>query len=350
MTNESLKDFSDKLCAAGTRPLLTHLNADTSWLLSIPYPPEAERPNTRLRFNLLIDPWFDGPQSDVASWFSTQYHAIPSSIRSIAHLQSILREAESLHIEDTASNHEADTSIRANYIDAVAISHEFTDHCHQRTLLDLPQETPIFSTTKAVQLIRSWRHFTTVIDVPSLNTTLDWRTTSQSPLPPWLGISRLITEGNSLYYHSAIIISIADRSPNAQDNAAEAIIYTPHGVESATFAQLSTANPPISTLAFLHGLHDVSLTLSKQLNLGAHNAFKAQKLLKPKYWVGTHDEVKKGVGLIAPLLRRKAWTLEDAIRKDRRASTAGSSTTAAMGTDEKIPFVDCPNGVSIVLE
>jgi hypothetical protein len=344
-----LLDFKSKLLSAPSRPVLAHLNADTSWLLSLPYPTNAGRPRGRSRFNIIIDPWFTGAQSDVASWFSTQYHAIPSSIQSISALNSILAEAEtaealSLPQDTSPSSSETEPTTR---IDAVAISHEFTDHCHRATLEELPATVPIFTTTKAAQLIRSWAHFTTVNDVPSLSATTDWRNTAVPPLPPWLGISRLITEGNSLYYHSALIFCIATPSSlNQTDNltnSAEAIIYTPHGVESTTFSLLTSATPPIRTLAFLHGLHDVSITLSKQLNLGAHNAYKAQKLLKPKYWVGTHDEVKRGMGLIGPLLRRKQWTIQDAIKQAAKDEDGDSG-------QEKLPWVELGNGETLVLE
>lgn len=42
---------------ANRRPILTHLNADTTWLLSLPYPEGSEQPAKRQRFNVLIDPW-----------------------------------------------------------------------------------------------------------------------------------------------------------------------------------------------------------------------------------------------------------------------------------------------------
>ncbi|ETN42880.1 uncharacterized protein HMPREF1541_02038 [Cyphellophora europaea CBS 101466] len=345
--NISLGGFKEKILSAPQWPVLSHLNADTSWLISLAYPPNARRPAGRTRFNILIDPWFTGAQSDVASWFSTQYHAVPSSIQSIASLNSILADVETACLS-TLGTPDANGSSPTNFIDLVAISHEFTDHCHRATLEELPSHVPVFTTTKAAQLVRSWSHFDTVVDVPPLTATTDWRNTSNPPLPSWLGISRLTTEGNSLYYHSALIFCIAKASlsalptPELDNTAAEAVIYTPHGVESGTFSQLSSARPTIETLALLHGLHDVSITLSKQLNLGAHNAFRAQKLLKPKYWVGTHDEVKRGLGLIGPLLRRKAWTIEDAVRQ-------AAEEEGGAGEGEKLPWVELGNGESLVL-
>ena len=35
--------------------------------------------------------------------------------------------------------------VEERFIDAVAISHEFTDHCHRQTLEELDPSTPIFA-------------------------------------------------------------------------------------------------------------------------------------------------------------------------------------------------------------
>jgi hypothetical protein len=131
-------------------------------------------------------------------------------------------------------------------------------------------------------------------------------------LPSWLGIARLVTPGDALYFHSAIVtcFQITDK--------AESVIYTPHGVEAASFSSMHSAEPCVENLAFPHGLHDVSIWMTKQLNLGAFNAVEAARLLKSRYWIGTHDEVKKGGGLVgswrtssrrrAPPRRDGAWS------------------------------------------
>jgi hypothetical protein len=73
----------------------------------------------------------------------------------------------------------------------------------------------------------------------------------------------------------------------------------------------------------------------------------AQRILRAKYWVATHDEIKKGGGLIAWFLRRKIWTLEDAL-KEARAEVNGS----ALDIDEfeGVKLEDVGNGESRVLE
>lgn len=211
------------------------------------------------------------------------------------------------------------------------------------TLLEVSPHTPIFATDKAADLIRSWSHFETVIKMPVFKAKSDWRTTSMLPLPKWLGVSRLITEADALYYHSAVIMCIR---VSGSENA-EAVIYTPHGVQAVTFSTLKSANPSVSTLAFLHGLHDVSITLTKQLNLGAHNALKAQRLLQSKYWVGTHDEVKKGGGLLAPFLRRKAHTFLEALAQESKSTSDNGVLEKQQLAD--VSYVDLASGESLLL-
>ena len=82
-----------------------------------------------------------------------------------------------------------------------------------------------------------------------------------------------------------------DKSARARfdDGSAEALIYTAHGINSGDLSHVSAARPPIHTLALMHGLHDVGMTQRFQLNLGAHNGLKANRILQAKYWVGTHE-------------------------------------------------------------
>lgn len=97
-------------------------------------------------------------------------------------------------------------------------------------------------------------------------------------------------------------------------------------------------------------MHDVSIWLTKQLNLGAFNAVEAARLLKSQYWVGTHDEVKKGGGLLAPFLRRKAWNLADVWSKEN--STGKKLASSILSGQEKSndpAYVDLKSGESLVL-
>lgn len=314
---------------ASPRPVLAHLNGDTTWLLQLPAPASSlgasagaksktKKTARRSRFNVLIDPWLQGPQSDVASWFSTQWHVVEPAVQTIQELEEVLADVG-----------DGKASAGTTQIDCVAISHEFTDHCHQATLTELPRGVPIVATEKAADLIRSWGHFDTVITTPGFSSsTTDWRDVlvdQTGTLPPWLGIGRVITEGNALYYHSAVIIAFdlgystnqrATRSKDtAQQKQSEAVIYSPHGIKGPDLECVRAAG--IKTLALLHGLDDVRIWMTAQLNLGALNGIQAVRASGAKYWIATHDEVKKGGGFISWLLQRTTYSLRDAVEAEK---------------------------------
>lgn len=340
--NNSVIELKDraawKAALESPRPVLAHLNADTTWLLQLPIPASVtvskksrakgkSRSKTprRSRYNILVDPWLEGPQSDVASWFSTQWHIVTPAVQTLRELDEVLAE-----LEGGSVNKDVDGAL--SYIDCVAISHEFTDHCHEATLRELPQSTPVVATEKAADLIRSWRHFETVITTPGFSAaTPDWRdlmVDQSGALPPWLGIGRVITQGNSLYYHSAVMVvfdlgyrstqrATRSKSTTAQSqsqNEPEAVIYSPHGIKGSDLECVGAAG--IKTLALLHGLHDVRIWMTAQLNLGALNGIQAVRATGARYWIATHDETKKGGGLISWFLQRTSYSLRDAVESE----------------------------------
>jgi hypothetical protein len=137
---------------ATRRPLLHHLNADTSWLLQIPRPASAIKHGSRIYYNILIDPWFVGGQSDVARWFSQQFHATESAVKSVGEVEELARQVEILAggLRAGTYGRQKGKEVKAGEgegnIDAVAVSHEFTDHCHRETLLEVQRDVPVFAT------------------------------------------------------------------------------------------------------------------------------------------------------------------------------------------------------------
>jgi hypothetical protein len=334
----NIKEWATLLHTVGkTKPILTHLNADTTWLVQLPYPSTAPPPPGRTHYNVLIDPWLQGPQSDVASWFSTQWHVVAPSVATMADLNATLKELEA-HGADALLD---DEDRPDTFIDVVVISHEFTDHCHRATLEELPRYTPVFATDVAADLIRTWDHFFDIVTMPGLEAGKPW-TSMRIPdtplLPSWISMGRVITPGNSLYYHSAVIVAycqgLGDDSP-----AADAIVYSPHGIVADDLARLPDSG--IRTVALLHGLHDVGIWMTKQLNLGALNGIRAVRASQARYWIATHDEVKTGGGFIAPLLRRTQYTLREAVEHEQDKLA-----------DDKVPsytFDELGSGDGIVL-
>lgn len=334
---------------AAQRPILWHLNADTTWLLSLPYPDDAPRPPQRCRFNILIDPWLKGPQSDVAGWFSKQWHSVQSGVETVRELNEVLRRREQfglLAMGDSLDEHSAEAnssiSTSGNYVDAVVCSHEFTDHCHRKTLEEVNPSVPCLATTKAAALIESWEHFQQVTEVPLFERGCNWKSASTSSLPQWLGVARLVGHSDALYLHSAIVIFCKD-SRSKHPDGAEAVIYTPHGIHSNDVHCIPVADPPVQTLALIHGLHDVSIPLTKQLNLGGHNGLRCQKILNSQYWIGTHDEVKVAAGIIAPFLRRRAYSLKDVLQAQTKEGRAADQAA------DNINYVSLKSGQHLLL-
>lgn len=173
-----------------------------------------------------------------------------------------------------------------------------------------------------------------------------------------------------LYFHSAIMITFNNQQsgqasrrssshrytePEDEEEGAEAVIYTPHGIhsDSEDLDLVTKANPPIKTLAFLHGLEDITLGSAQQLNLGAHNGLRAQRKLKASYWVGTHDEDKEGTGIVGWLLRRKKLSIKDAVeaeKKRTRNEKTDEASEQVLGSFEGVNWVDLGNGESLVLQ
>lgn len=317
------------LDATSQRPILLHLNADSSWLISLPYPKNLKPPQGRCRYNIVIDAWLKGPQVDMFSWFSSQEHAEPSRFQDLHQLNETLREAE----RKVVSVEQADDNDTC-FIDAVICSHEFTDHCHEATLKQLPATTPVFAPKKAATLVRSWQHFENVTEVPMYPAK-----DNLLHLPAWLSIGRVHTRHDApIYFHSALAISF---QLDPETNTKEAIIYTPHGVAADSLLSALEPQSEVKLLVLLHGLHDISLA-GAQLNLGRENALKILQARTVSYWIPTHDEVKVAHGLVASLLRRAAHTLQ--IAPGSHPITRSESFKVAEDA-----FVPLANGASIVL-
>ena len=316
------------------RPLIVHINADTTWLIQLPYPKTVTPPCGRTHFNVLLDPWLQGPQIDVAGWFSTQWHVIPPSVATIAELNLVLQEVERAERSDAEGS--------GSFIDAVAVSHEFSDHCHKATLLELPKDTPAYAADAAAKLIRGWNHFSTIINLPVLGEGVHWSKLSVGPFPRWIAVGRVTTPKDQLYFHSAILITfdLAYREGNQHSNA-EAVVYSPHGISNESLGNLHASQ--IDTLALLHGLNDIRLWKVKQFNLGALNGIRAAEDTRARYWIATHDEPKTGRGIIAPLLRWTTYSLKEAIEHEQ----------GSMNKSDKIPtyqFVQLGSGDGLVLD
>jgi hypothetical protein len=68
--------------------------------------------------------------------------------------------------------------------------------------------------------------------------------------------------------------------------------------------------------------------------------------VRAKYWVGTHDELKIGGGVVARFLRRKTISIQDALDQEKQHQQTTDFEADLAGT----AYVDLANGESMLLE
>ncbi|CAF1166902.1 unnamed protein product [Adineta steineri] len=247
---------------------LRHLNDDTSWLIIFD------------NFKILLDPWLCGSQIDYFHYFSRQEHAIQPSI------QNITRD---LNIE----------------IDAIIISHEFTDHCHEETLRSLSSTIPIYATTNAAKRIRRWNYFQYVYNIPILNNQ------SQLNISDRIRVGYIEEKGflSLPSLHGATCISFL-----IDNQQWHSLLYIPHGCEQTSICEWFNKQSNVSICILLQGFDRVfnPIWLGGLLNYGCNQAAKLAIALKVKHWIGTHDENKIASGLVSLFLKRHNYTIDDA--------------------------------------
>lgn len=320
MTRSDSETLDEFVKGHPNRPLLTHLNADTSWLISFPRPLVRPSDSTRMYYHLLVDPWLTGHNIVGYAWIMSLTHAIAPAFASIQEVRELIMKIEwASGISDPRDDGEPD---------CVCVTHSAPDHCHKDTLAQLHPSTPVISTTPGLAQIKAFKHFdnATFSTIPDLKLESPeelWMdpsiTSSYNPtIPSWLKIGQLPSHGGYPYLHWAtLIVWKPPYVPLATpESAPEIIIYTPHGIRSERLQDTSWATDPTkgSLLCSMHGL---APAWSPQLvNMGVQNGYELSKLLKPKYWIPTHDEELTYTGFIGWMQTKVQKTLQDVIRSN----------------------------------
>lgn len=323
------------------RPILTHLNADTAWLISFPKPTPSlsEKDDTekiverkhRTYYHVLIDPWLTGTNVVVFQWIMSFTHAITGAFGSIDDVRSLIKQ-----IEKAAASEESQSPDSADEedgeADAVFVSHFLGDHCNRETLVQVAKDVPVVGVQQGVKDIKSWKHFNdaSVLCMPNLD--VDgvqklWRggtswSTDTDPnklIPSWLRIGNIPCNGSYPGLHWAtIIVWSPDHQPlgNNPDARAETMLYSPHGI----YANRLTSNPSWADpeksggtmLAVLHGLNPA--WSPQPANLGVQNGWEIVRKTRPKYWIPTHDEDLTYTGIIGWMQTKLPKKFEDVVK------------------------------------
>lgn len=291
------------------RPLIHHLNADTSWLIQIPRNDGYTRPY----YNVLIDAWLTTPQIEFFRIFHEQDHTIPAAFQTMAEVEAFAQEIETqaCSLRGMKSPEKSSTG----YIDVAVCALRGTDHVNEHTLRQLHPSVPVLVREDAEHLVKAYNHFETIELLPPFQR--DWRETQLPLLPKWLGIGCLTQRKDIQGIHKGIVVSF---NSTGLDEA-EAVIYTPHGIIAEDMEFLSSREPALRIVALIHGLLNVKVGLSwigyMDANLGAHNGLKLQRMLGARHWVGTHDEAKIEKGLTSWILTQNPITLEEALQREK---------------------------------
>ena len=192
---------------------------------------------------LMVDPWFSPSQVDFHPLFSEQFHVTP---------QPSIQELE-----------------RPDYI---FISHPFTDHCNKETLLQCDPSIPVISSKKVLRKVRRWNHFEKLL------------TLEQAPIQ----ISRVMPSVFPDPAHEAFLFSVNGFR----------LLYAPHGSRAK---KLPKADVLITTTT----KYKLPFWLGGTVNLGYQHALRMKESCEAKWLITTHDERKKGTGLVEWLARKE---------------------------------------------
>ena len=230
---------------------ITALNHDSSWQLQFT---DAESLS-----NLWIDPWLLGEQVDGARWFSSQSHAMPT-----------------LQITKIASPQ------------AIVISHPFTDHCHQETLLSLPKTTIVLAVPTATRKITRWQHF------EKLNIL---QAGSWVSLPSVSGFE-------VAYFASTDFLDLVHNALAFRFGNEKSLVYAPHGCAPVLAQRIrEEIGKPVDVLLTTHTHYSLPFYLGGPVNLGIDKMAVCAKILKASTVIGTHDEAKHASGIVSKLAK-----------------------------------------------
>lgn len=360
---------------------LRRLNLDSSWLLTLPA--LYEYPTSTV--NLLLDPWLDpSEQIDYARSFSVQRRVTPALASSIADLEQLLQREAS---ESTSVNalSPADPRPASSCIDAIVLSHAFTDHMHPQTLTDksVPVRIPLLTTADALTPLRALvgkqRTIFTIAAAdmkcrPALlsdNGTQTHSIQTLAPLPANVSILHAVPQERMRMLqgpagfawqklHGGLIILWKDTG--STDRAAyDSLLYSPHGIASTSIPSWLTDDRSAAQHRGIMTSFDRMILprwLSGTVNLGLPGALqlvsgkstgKAGKgpaahmaaAYPAAYVIDTHSEYKEKYGLVAQLLRCYWLGSVEEVKqgadkeKDERQQAAQMQIEAAMQGQEQ---------------
>ncbi|KAK5651326.1 hypothetical protein OQA88_12559 [Cercophora sp. LCS_1] len=265
--------------ANSPRPILTSLNGDSSWLISLPRPPTDRARKTY--FHIVSDPWLSGPANLHHPWFLQITTPAPPAISSGSAVSSVIAEIETV-ANPSSKSHESSP-------DAIFVNFHYLDHLHEATLRTFDPAIPVFAAPEAAAIAKTWNHFTNITLTQDLLPGKNSADLHPDGLPGWLNVFRLPGH-HELNFATAIVYSALGES--------EAILHSPHGIRTDQPSLGVFTKEEIKVLAILHALKD-GYAFGMATTLGIKGGKALEEVTKPKYWVKSHDAPLRYRGIIA---------------------------------------------------
>ncbi|KAF2766979.1 hypothetical protein EJ03DRAFT_277038 [Teratosphaeria nubilosa] len=303
--------------ASGERAMavtIEKLNDDTTFLLAFA---PAFAPQTKARrhfpgaYTILLDPWLCGSSSMLHPTFHVSHHTAESAVRSLADLDAPP--------------------------DLIIVSQDKADHCHRETLCTLPPHTSarVLATPAAARKIKSWGHFDAdVVEVIKPYSPSSPRSVLRIALPAYtstssageITIANIPTRRDLTALHNAIGITYRAPGSLLSTEKTLSIIYTPHGISLPTLrpyldhhlrritsAHLtpkytSTDPPPITALFHSLNTEQNPWFMGGLVAHGAPKGIELANALRPKHWIGAHDEQKDNRGISVSWIKSRQYS------------------------------------------
>lgn len=335
------------------QPILTALNSDNSWLVSIPRPLKDRAATRKFYYHIVYEPWLVGPAIAFFSWVMTITLPATPVYQSAHDVEALVREIEQTAAECIGRHEQPNDSEDGaiSPIDAIWIGMGIEDHLHEPTLRLFNPAIPVFATADSAKTIRSWEHFRTIVTTADINADqgASWLELHPgAPLPPWLHIFRL-PSSNMLQWANVLVWERTDDTGAAGVPAYEALVASPHGIrleEPAAATYVGGLEPAVKTTAILHPLKE-SFSFGMRTTLGAPGGLALQRASKSRYWISSADSALKYWGLVALFTRDVFHTMPQALEKEE-TQRRRQGKTAPLSLPGQFVRVDM--GSSIVLE
>ncbi|KUJ18840.1 uncharacterized protein LY89DRAFT_506051 [Mollisia scopiformis] len=274
-----------------SRPIITYVNGDVSWLVSFPRPASAKSTNGKIYYHVVVDPWFGLPSVFMNPLVLEMRLGRDPALSSRAELDAAIVEIE-LAAGNSLVPTDSDPAVDAIFIMGLA------EHCHKESLLQFSISTPVFAVPGSASNITSWSHFDTVVTLaPCDPSKTPWEEGHPgSPLPAWLTIfSPAVKNFNNF---GLVLIT----SANALET--EMILMAPHGISSDEPFIKGLLATTVKMLALVAPLKN-SYSFGIKTVLGVDEALILTQAAGTRYYVRNGDFVSlKYKGIIG-------WSVRD---------------------------------------